>query len=55
MFKSKCYYLGGYGKLEDAAKASARGEGMFDDLLGWYKQKYGDREKVSVTGQQDET
>ena len=55
MFKGKCYYLGGYDKLEDAAKARARGEEMFDDFLEWYKQEYGNREKVSVTGQQDET
>lgn len=55
MFKGKCYYLGGYDKLEDAAKARARGEEMFDDFLEWYKQEYGSQEQVSVTGQQDET
>lgn len=55
MFKGKCYYLGGYDKLEDAAKARARGEEMFDDFLEWYKQEYGDLKKVNVTGQQDET
>ena len=55
MFKGKCYYLGGYDKLEDAAKARARGEEMFDDFLEWFKQEYGDREKASATGQQDET
>lgn len=55
MFKGKCYYLGGYDKLEDAAKARTRGEEMFDDFLEWYKQEHGDREKASATGQQDET
>lgn len=40
MFKGKCYYLGGYDKLEDAAKARARGEEMFDDFLAWYHQEY---------------
>lgn len=55
MFKGKCYYLGGYDKLEDAAKARARGEEMFDDFLEWFKQEYGDREKARATGQQDET
>ena len=55
MFKGKCYYLGGYDKLEDAAKARARGEEMFDDFLEWYKQEYGDLKKVNVIGQQDET
>lgn len=55
MFKGKCYYLGGYDKLEDAAKARARGEEMFDDFLEWYKQEYGGRKKVSATCQQDET
>lgn len=40
MFKGKCYYLGGYDKLEDAAKARARGEEMFDDFLEWYQQEH---------------
>lgn len=42
MFKGKCYYLGGYDKLENAAKARARGEEMFDHFLDWYQNK--DRE-----------
>ena len=41
--------------MEDAAKARARGEEMFDDFLEWYKQEYGDLKKVNVIGQQDET
>ena len=55
MFKGKCYYLGGYDKLEDASKARSRGEEMFDNFLEWYRQEYGSQEQVSVTGQQDET
>lgn len=39
MFQGKCYYLGGYNKLEDAAKARARGEEMFDHFLEWYYQQ----------------
>lgn len=35
-FKSKCYYLGGYEKLEDAVKARAKGEEMHEDFLAWY-------------------
>lgn len=41
MFKGKCYYLGGYDKIEDAAKARARGEEMFDDFLEWYRSEHG--------------
>ncbi|MCF2662536.1 hypothetical protein I6E42_10525 [Pseudoflavonifractor phocaeensis] len=40
MFKRKCYYLGGFEKIEDAVKARARGEEMFDNFLDWY---YGQR------------
>ncbi|MGN0965617.1 MAG: hypothetical protein ACI4O6_09695 [Dysosmobacter sp.] len=36
VFKGKCYYLGGYDKLEDAAKARAVGEEMYDQFLEWY-------------------
>lgn len=35
-FKGKCYYLGGYNKLEDAAKARIDGERMYDHFLEWY-------------------
>lgn len=44
MFKGKCYYLGGYDKLDEAAKARARGEEMFDNFLSWYRQEYGVRQ-----------
>lgn len=40
MFQGKSYYLGGYERLEDAAKARAKGEEMFDDFLAWYYQEY---------------
>lgn len=40
VFKGKCYYLGGYDKLEEAAKARARGEEMFDDFLAWYGREH---------------
>ena len=42
MFKRKCYYLGGFEKIEDAVKARARGEEMFDSFLDWY---YGQRKE----------
>lgn len=45
MFKGRCYYLGGYDKLEDAAKARAKGEEMFDDFLAWYQREYGQEEQ----------
>lgn len=45
MLKGKCYYLGSYSKIEDAAKARARGEEMFDDFLDWYRQEYGETKK----------
>ena len=39
VFKGKCYYLGGYDKIENAIKARARGEEIFDDFLEWYHEK----------------
>lgn len=37
MFKQKCYYLGGYDKLEDAAEVRAAAEEkIFGDFLKWY-------------------
>lgn len=40
MLRGKCYYLGAYSRIEDAAKARARGEEMFDDFLAKYAQTY---------------
>ncbi|MCD8355067.1 MAG: transcriptional regulator [Clostridia bacterium] len=37
MFKGKCYYLGGYNKIENAVKARQRGEEMFSDFLEEYR------------------
>jgi len=45
MFKGKCYYLGGFDKIEDAAKARERGEEMFDDFLDWYNAEYGEKKE----------
>lgn len=40
MFKKKCYYLGGYSRLEDAAKARAEAEEkVFGDFLKWYEEE----------------
>lgn len=38
MFKKKCYYLGGYDCLQDAADARARAEEkIFGDFVNWYE------------------
>lgn len=40
MFKKKCYYLGGYDRLEDAAEARAEAEEkVFGDFLKWYEEE----------------
>ena len=46
-FKRKTYYLGSYGKIEDAIKARQRGEEMHDDFLEWYYQQLGNDQKES--------
>ena len=39
MFKQKCYYLGGYDRIEDAAEARAVAEEkIYGDFLKWYEQ-----------------
>lgn len=41
MFKRKCYYLGGYDRLEDAANVRAVAEEkIFGDFLKWYEEEY---------------
>ena len=41
MFKKKCYYLGGYDSLDDAAKARAAAEEkVFGDFVKWYGENY---------------
>ena len=41
MFKQKCYYLGGYDQIDDAAKARAEAEEkLFGDFLKWYDTTY---------------
>lgn len=46
MFKQKCYYLGGYDRIEDAAKARRTAEEkMFGDFLEWYKETYPGKEE----------
>lgn len=48
MFKKKCYYLGGYSRLEDAAKARAEAEEkVFGDFLKWYEEERSE-EKVKI-------
>ncbi len=39
-FKRKTYYLGLYGKIEDAVKARRLGEEMHNDFLQWYYYTY---------------
>lgn len=41
MFRQKCYYLGGYDNIEEAAQARAEAEhNIFGDFLGWYEDMY---------------
>ena len=41
MFQKKCYYLGGYDRIEDAAKARAEAEEkIFGDFLRWYYDEF---------------
>lgn len=37
MFKGKVHYLGGYSRIEDAAKARREGEALFEEFLDWYQ------------------
>lgn len=40
MFRNKCYYLGGYDTIEDAARARSEAEKqVFGDFLHWYEHK----------------
>ena len=41
MFKQKCYYLGGYERIEDAAEARKEAEKrIFGDFLIWYQNEF---------------
>lgn len=40
-FQGKTYYLGAFSKLEDAAKARARGEELYEEFLNWYDSESG--------------
>jgi len=41
MFQQKCYYLGGYDQIDDAAEARAEAEEkLFGDFLKWYDTEY---------------
>ena len=41
MFQQKCYYLGGYNRIEDAAEARAEAEEkIFGDFLRWYYDEF---------------
>ena len=46
MFRQKCYYLGGYDQIKDAAEARAEAEkNIFGDFIKWYEKerKTGDK------------
>ena len=46
MFRQKCYYLGGYDQIDDAAKARAEAEDkLFGDFLEWYDATHNKPEK----------
>lgn len=40
-FQGKTWYLGAFSNLEDAAKARARGEEMYEEFLEWYDRASG--------------
>lgn len=45
-FKQKCYYLGGYDDIKDAAEARAEAEKeMFGNFLQWYNEKHPKRKR----------
>lgn len=43
MFQQKCYYLGGYDQIDDAAEAE---EKNFGDFLKWYDTAYKNRKRI---------
>ena len=46
MFKQKCYYLGGYDRIEEAAEARHTAEEkLFGDFLKWYEEIHPRKEK----------
>ena len=50
MFRQKCYYLGGYDQIEDAAEARAEAEkNIFGNFRKWYEEKY----QKKKTGEQE--
>ena len=41
MFKQKCYYLGGYDRIEEAAEARhIAEEKLYGDFLKWYEETH---------------
>ena len=46
MFRQKCYYLGAYEHIEDAARVRAEAEEkIFGDFLKWYEEEYSGKKK----------
>lgn len=49
MFRQKCYYLGGYDRIEEAARARAEAEEkIFGDFLHWYEKEHPHKEKTNT-------
>lgn len=49
MFRQKCYYLGGYDHIEDAAEARAEAEEkIFGDFLKWYESEHRNKVKSNT-------
>lgn len=49
MFRQKCYYLGGYDQIEEAAEARAEAEEkIFGDFLKWYHKTHPEKEKKNL-------
>ncbi|MCI5648170.1 MAG: transcriptional regulator [Fusicatenibacter sp.] len=55
MFQRKCYNLGGYDTLEDAAQVRKMAEDkIFGDFLEWYGQEHGQKEEYSEKKNQED-
>lgn len=54
MFKQKCYYLGGYERIEDAAETRKEAEKrIFGDFLIWYQNEFPKSRNVKIKNGKD--
>lgn len=56
MFKQKCYYLGGYDNIDDAAEARAKAEKeTFGNFIQWYSETHPQKPQKRSNGQAHQT